>query len=416
MLGRIAAVLVVDHVERHDRHAARGELARDAHVGVAGEGVVGPPEQRDVEAVRVGPHLGQELAAPLAVGGQEAPVLLDGRGRRPGPFGAGERPSCSRHVLELGPARLPALLERDDGPQHARRRGRRPGARSRAGPASAGRRRRAPCPPRATACRGSAAGTGSRRPGRAGPGSRRGRSRRGSSSCSPGGRRPRARSAREHRRARRARGRSGRRTATASAPRARAGRRRRGRRAATSGSRRRGRGARRAAALRQATWSTASLLAARLSAPRPGELGAAAAERVAVAVDLEVADRAAVVAGLAGELVAGTTISLPRIASRSKLPLASSPSRVLLLRRGARRRSSPSARGRAAPRPACRAAARRPAARPGSWRRRPAARCARRSAGCRPRGSGSWRRSRRRARPRCRRAARPAGSPCGCRC
>ncbi len=69
--------LVVDHVEGHDRHAARGELARDAHVGVAREGVVRPPEEPDVEAVGPVAHLRQHLAAAPPVAVQEGAVVLD---------------------------------------------------------------------------------------------------------------------------------------------------------------------------------------------------------------------------------------------------------------------------------------------------------------------------------------------------
>ena len=225
MFGQDRRAFVVDHVEGHHRDAARGELARDAHVGVAREGVVRPAEQRRRRAGRA------DRASPPAPRARAA-------GRRRGSAGSastravegaaslgGAEAQLLRHVLELRAARLASrclnettgrstfVVEAEGLP---REEGQALGQRADAGVHLARLHRRhvaevrqeevvdAPC--------------------RAGPGSRRGRSRPGSSSCSPAGRRPRAAIAvREHGPHARGCGRTRRRTARASGPRRRAG-------------------------------------------------------------------------------------------------------------------------------------------------------------------------------------------------
>ena len=106
MFGGISAVVLVDHVERDHGHALRGELARDPHVGVARECVVGPSEQRHVHAIRMVLDLAQDLAAELSVRDQEPLVLPDADIVRVAALGAGETELLG-DVLE----RLAAHLE-----------------------------------------------------------------------------------------------------------------------------------------------------------------------------------------------------------------------------------------------------------------------------------------------------------------
>ncbi len=114
-------------------------------------------------------------------------------------------------------------------------------------------------------------------------------------------------------------------------------------------------------------------------------LVAAAAEVVARLAHLHDADGAEVLAGAAAVLLLRADGAGGELAELERRGLDGA-----VLEPGQRHErhpvGRPSARGRAAPPPACRAAARRPGAWPGSWPPRPAARCGCRWCGCRPRG------------------------------
>ena len=333
----------------------------------------GRPKQPDIQVIGTVAHLGQDLAPVLPIAVQEREVVLDRPIEGAAPLG-GPEAQLLGHPLELGPAAVPAALERHDGPQDRSRRGRRPVARSTAGPGSAGTCRRVPCPPPSTACRGNGAGRDSRPPCRAGPGSRRGRSRPGSSSCSPAARRPRAATRSE---------------STVRTPRSWKNQRvqrpermdREGQRHADDAIRPRVELRRRRYAAREQLLGPPGdvvdrlALVGRLAASRPCELRTPPAERIPPAVHGEIADLAEVVAGLAGELADAEDL-LGRERRQIEVALREQPL-VMLLQGEARDAEAPHQLGiRRHRRWACRPAARRPAARPGSWRRRPAARCA----------------------------------------
>ena len=87
-VGEDRLVLEGQEVEGDDRVAARGELARDAHVRVGGVGVVGPPEQRDDGLVGLARLV---EGAPAELGGLLEVVLLLARGEVEGALDLGRR-------------------------------------------------------------------------------------------------------------------------------------------------------------------------------------------------------------------------------------------------------------------------------------------------------------------------------------
>jgi hypothetical protein len=117
VVRRDLGVVIEDHVEGYHRHALRGELAGDAHVGVTGEGVVGSPQQRDVDPVGVLLDLSEHLPAQLLVGGQEGLVALDADVVGAAALGAGEAELLG-DVLEGRAAQLEAAAEGEQWPQH----------------------------------------------------------------------------------------------------------------------------------------------------------------------------------------------------------------------------------------------------------------------------------------------------------
>ena len=113
----------VQEVERYDRDPARGELVRDAHVGLLGEAVVGPRQDDHGKLLRVGLKLGQHPPADRFHLGKAVALALQGGGegrarRRPAhphapgrlqqrPLGAG-KPAREVHQRRQQPRAAPA--------------------------------------------------------------------------------------------------------------------------------------------------------------------------------------------------------------------------------------------------------------------------------------------------------------------